>query len=166
MKKAGKSKTGRPSKFNPFICEQALKLCKLGATDKELADFFGISEKTLNTWKTDHPEFLQSLKAGKEQADAEVASKLFHRATGYSHPEVHVSNYQGDVTLTPLTKHYPPDTTAAIFWLKNRQRDKWRDRTDHEHTGKDGAPIETKDVTDIDLARRIAFLLTAGEEKA
>lgn len=123
-------KRGRPSAYQPEFPEQATKLCRLGATDKELADFFKVSEVTLNAWKTKHPEFLKSLKAGKALSDAEVADKLFSRATGYSHPEVHVSNYQGVITLTPLTKRYPPDTTAAIFWLKNRRPDVWREKVE------------------------------------
>jgi len=149
---------GRPTKYDPAYCEQAEKLAKLGATDKEIADFFEVSEQTLNAWKHAHPEFLESLKKGKEIADAEVASKLFHRATGYEHEEVHVSNYQGEITLTPLVKHYPPDTTAAIFWLKNRQRTKWRDKQDHEHTGKDGESLK-QEINEVELARRIAFFL-------
>lgn len=133
--KAGKRSTGRPSKYQEGYAEQAEKLCKLGATDIEMAEFFGVSESTLNLWKLEHPRFSESIKAGKDIADANVASKLYHRACGYEHPDVHVSNYQGVITLTPLVKHYPPDPTSGIFWLKNRQRDKWRDRTDHEISG-------------------------------
>ena len=136
-----------------MFCEQVAKLAKLGATDKEMADFFEVSEQTLNTWKKEHPEFLESLKEGKEKADAEVADRLYQRAMGYSHADVHISNYQGEVTLTPITKHYPPDPTSAIFWLKNRQRDKWRDKTDHEVTGK----LEVEKVSDDELSRWLAF---------
>ena len=64
--------------------DQALKLCLLGATDKELAEFFSVSEQTLNKWKKDYPEFLESLKKGKNIADANVASRLYNRAIGYS----------------------------------------------------------------------------------
>ncbi len=149
---------GRPSKFDEEKCRQAEKLCLLGATDKQLADFFEVSEQTLNTWKTQHPEFLEALKSGKEMADATVGQRLFQRATGYSHPDVHASNYQGQVTLTPITKHYAPDTVACIFWLKNRRPDLWRDRV--EHTGKDGGPIQTQEVTDDELARWMAFEAT------
>ena len=131
-----KDKGGRPTAYRVAYCKQAMKLCLLGATDKQLADFFQVSEQTLNTWKQKYPKFLESLKEGKEKADAMVANRLYMRALGYSHPEVHVSNYQGDITLTPLTKHYPPDSTAAIFWLKNRRPDQWRDRHDVEHSGK------------------------------
>jgi hypothetical protein len=78
---------------------------------------------------------------GKQIADATIAESLYERAKGYSHPEVHVSNYQGAVTLTDLRKHYPPDTAAASLWLRNRQPKKWRDKIDHEVTGKDGDPV-------------------------
>lgn len=128
-------KTGRPSLYRPEYDEQANKLCKLGATDKDLADFFGTTEQTINNWKLAHTSFFESLKAGKVLADAEVANRLYQRALGYSHPEVHVSNYLGEVTLTPLTKHYPPDATSAIFWLKNRDPARWRDKQEVEHKG-------------------------------
>jgi hypothetical protein len=72
---------GRPTLYREEYTEQALKLCRLGATDRELADFFDVSEQTINAWKDAHPEFLESLKDGKAKADAEVADKLFRRAT-------------------------------------------------------------------------------------
>jgi len=121
-------KTGRPSKYSQELDEQAEKLCRLGATDKDIAQFFGVTETTLNNWKLRHPSFLESLKRGKDEVDSQVEQSLFRRATGYSHDDVHVSSYQGAVTLTPIIKHYPPDPTAMIFWLKNRQPDKWRDK--------------------------------------
>lgn len=149
---------GRPSKFDEAKCLQAEKLCKLGATDKELADFFEVSEQTLNTWKKDHQAFLESLKRGKSMADAEVGERLFQRACGFAHPDVHISNYQGEITQTSITKQHAPDTTACIFWLKNRRPDLWRDRM--EHTGRDGGPIETREVSDDDMARWMAFEAT------
>lgn len=91
-------------------------------------------------------------------ADAEVGERLFQRACGYSHPDVHISNYQGAITQTEITKHYAPDTTACIFWLKNRRPDLWRDRM--EHTGRDGGPIETREVTDDELSRWMSFEAT------
>jgi len=78
-------------------------------------------------------------------ADAEVANKLFQRATGYSHDDVHISNYQGQVCITPIIKHYAPDTTACIFWLKNRRPDLWRDRT--EVNPEDDEPIIPSTIT-------------------
>ena len=83
---------------------------------------------------------MASLKSGKEIADATVASKLYHRAIGYDHDDVHIYNCKGEVTLTPIKKHYPPDTVACIFWLKNRRPAQWREKI--EHTGVDGQPIQ------------------------
>ncbi|OZI20514.1 terminase [Bordetella genomosp. 9] len=129
----------RPSSYKPEYAEQARKLCLLGATDKELAGFFGTSEQTINAWKSAHPEFLEALKKGKQQADAEVADRLYQRALGYEHPEVDIRVVSGEIVQTPITKVYPPDTVAAIFWLKNRQKAAWRDKI--EHVGNPDEPI-------------------------
>jgi len=121
---------GRPSLYREEHAEQARKLCLLGAKDAELADFFGVTEQTINGWKKSRKAFFDALNGGKLEADAKVANSLYQRALGYSHPDVHISNYQGEITVTPITKYYPPDTTAAIFWLKNRRRSDWRDKQD------------------------------------
>lgn len=142
MAKKVKKKAGRPSKYKPAYAKQARKLCLLGATDDDLADFFGVTDTTIDTWKKKHPEFLASLKEAKKEANAKVVKSLFQRACGYEHEAVHFSAYEGDVTETPYIKHYPPDTTACIFWLKNRDRENWRDRQQHEHTGADGELIQ------------------------
>lgn len=142
---------GRPSSYNDAYAEQALKLCRLGATDKELADFFGVSEQTINTWKVKHKKFLESLKEGKQMADAEVAHKLYRRAIGYSHEAVKIvaNANTGQEHIVPFTEHYPPDTTACIFWLKNRRPDLWRDKLQQELTGKDGGPVESTNKLDL-----------------
>ena len=147
-------KGGRPSSYRPEYAKQAFKLCLLGATDADLAVFFDVAESTINNWKDAHPEFLESLKGGKEQADARVAESLFHRALGYEHEAVKITTHAetGHTTITPYIERYPPDTTAAIFWLKNRRPDLWRDQRAHELTGKDGGPIETRDATFDDLS--------------
>jgi hypothetical protein len=122
---------GRPSKYKPEFCEQAAKLCKLGATDRELAEFFGVAERTLNEWKSEHPEFLQSLKLAKEESDNRVEQSLYRRALGYSHDAVKIlMTKDGDVYREEYVEHYPPDTVACIFWLKNRRPDQWRDKID------------------------------------
>jgi hypothetical protein len=138
--------TGRPTDYKDEYCEQVEKLCKLGATDKEIADFFGVTETTINNWKIEHPEFFESIKAGKEIADSSVAERLYQRALGYEHDDVHICTVSdgagcgSHVEKVPIRKYYPPDTTAAIFWLKNRKPDRWRDKQDIEHSGKLDAP--------------------------
>lgn len=130
-------KVGRPSKYNESIPEQACKLCMLGATDKEMAAFFGVGEATLNRWKIEHPEFRESLKAGKMLADASVAESLYKRATGYEHPEDDIKVVDGKIVITPTIKRYPPDATSMIFWLKNRRPDLWREKPEPD------APIDS-----------------------
>lgn len=134
---------GRPSKFKPEFIEQAAKLTALGATDREVAAFFEVDESTLNRWKNERPEFCESLKVGKAQADERVEQSLYRRALGYSHDAVKIAvNAQGEVTQVPFVEHYAPDTTAAIFWLKNRKPAEWRDVSKLEHTGADGGPVQ------------------------
>lgn len=125
------SKVGPPTKYKPEYCEQARKLCLLGAIDIEMADFFGVAESTFHLWKKEHPEFKEALQRGKMIADANVASRLYERAMGYSHKETKIATMEGVITdMKEVTKHYPPDSTSAIFWLKNRQPQKWRDKTE------------------------------------
>ena len=124
-----KKKRGRKSEYQKEYADQALKLCLLGAIDKELAEFFSVSVQTLNKWKKDYPEFLESLKKGKNIADANVASRLYNRAIGYSCKATKFATSEGRITDSKeYIEHYPPDTTAAIFWLKNRQPERWGDR--------------------------------------
>lgn len=161
-KKAG----GRPSKYKVEFNSQAAKLCKLGATDRDLADFFQVNEDTINEWKLKHPEFSESIKEAKKEADQEVVKALFKRATGYTHPAVKIfqrnfvrikaspTNVEQEMEadeemeeddralIVPYTEHYPPDTTACIFWLKNRDRENWKDKHDHELSGNVNIIIE------------------------
>jgi hypothetical protein len=135
------SERGRPTKFEPIYCDQARKLCLLGATDKELADFFEISESTLNNWKHEYPEFLESIKEGKSSADANVATRLYQRALGFEHDSEEIkvvsdgNNLGSHIERVPIKKIYPPDPTAAIFWLKNRRPKEWRDKQEIEQSG-------------------------------
>lgn len=126
---------GRPTKYKSEYAEQAAKLCRLGATDAQLADFFGVSVSTINLWKVQHQEFSESIKVPKAEADARVEQSLYRRAMGYEHDEVDIKVVDKAIVMTPVRKHYPPDTTAAIFWLKNRQPEEWRDKNETEHTG-------------------------------
>jgi len=122
----------RPTKYKDEYAKQAAKLCDLGATDKELADFFEVTESTLNLWKLKHAEFSESLKLGKDHANERVKRSLYNRALGYSHEEDDIRVVNGDIVITPTIKHYPPDTTACIFFLKNRLPDEFRANPDDQ----------------------------------
>ena len=136
------SNAGQPTKYKDEYAKQAYKLCLLGSTDKDMADFFEVCEDTINNWKHKHPEFFESIKRGKVSADATVASRLYKRAVGYEHDEDKIFNNQGEPLIVPTTKHVQPDTTAAIFWLKNRQPKMWRDSQNIDHTT-NGKDLET-----------------------
>jgi hypothetical protein len=152
---------GRPTSYRPEFAEQAAKLCRLGAKDAELANFFEVDESTINRWKAAHPEFCKSLKSGKAQADAEVADRLFRRAIGYEHEAVKVFMPAGATApvYATYTERFPPDPTSMIFWLKNRRPDLWRDAHRQEHTGKDGGPIETAALSPDERVAKVRRML-------
>lgn len=117
MAKGSKSPAGRPTKYNPDTYpEKAFKLALLGLTDAEMAVSFDVTEQTFNNWKRAHPEFFESLKSGREDADAKVAGSLYKRAMA-------------------------GDTTSAIFWLKNRRSKSWRDKQDVTLQNPDGSNL-------------------------
>jgi transcriptional regulator with XRE-family HTH domain len=152
------NKPGRQSSFKEEYSEQAYKLCLLkDFTDDELAKFFGVAVRTLQYWKKGHPEFKAAIERGKAIADSEVALSLYQRAIGYEHDDVHITNYLGKIIKTKIKKHYPPDPTSMIFWLKNRQRFDWRDKIDHSLTGANDGPI--------DYNFEIKFVSKAEKEK-
>lgn len=131
---------GRPTTYNDSYVQQAEKLCLLGATDSEMADFWGVDVRTVYRWKIDHPEFCQAIKSAKEHADERVERSLYQKATGYDYTEeqaikIKIEQHKEEVEVVEVTKHAPADTTAAIFWLKNRRKADWRDKQEHEVTG-------------------------------
>jgi hypothetical protein len=140
---------GRPSKYEPEFAAQAEKLCRLGATDAELADFFEVSVRTLHRWKIENEGFCHSLKSAKAEADDRIERALFARASGFEYIEqqaIKIRTGEGTaerVEVVEVERVAPPDTTAAIFWLKNRRPEQWRESKAVELTGKDGGAIQT-----------------------
>lgn len=155
---------GRPTDYRPEYCEQAAKLCALGATDDQIADFLGVAMSTFYLWKHAHPEFSESIKTAKEIADDRVERSLYHRAVGYQTDAVKIFQYEGSELVVPYRENVQPDTTAAIFWLKNRKPEQWRDVSRQERTGPDGGPQQLNVTGDAvaDLTRRLARLAPAG----
>lgn len=137
---------GRPTKYKAEYAKQAAKLCSLGATDAQLADFFEVAVSTVALWKVQHRPFSDAIRVPKAQADARVEESLYKRALGYEHDESDIRVIEGALVITPIRKHYPPDTAAAIFWLKNRKKDEWRDKLDHEVSGNVGVTMITSPV--------------------
>lgn len=147
---------GAPTKYKTAYNGQAEKLCKLGATDAELAEFFEVVESTINLWKIEHPKFSESIKKGKTAADVVIANKLHSRAAGavvkiqQAHKVKTVKYVKGkrveteSIEVVTLKQEYPPDTTAAIFWLKNRQPKKWRDKQEIDVRTPEGISVTYK----------------------
>lgn len=139
---------GAPTKYSEEYNEQVYKLCLLGATDKDIADFFNICEATVNNWKNDYPEFLESIKRGKKLADMHLAEKLKNKAEGavvktqqaFKKKKVYWDTNgkrceEEEIEIVNLEQEQSPDTTALIFWLKNRNPEFWKDKQIVENNG-------------------------------
>ena len=148
----------RPTHYRNEYAEQARKLCLLGYTDKQLADFFNVCEQKINTCKIKYPEFLESIKKGKVIADAEVVESLYNRAKGFDYEEVELKVVSGKTSKKIIKKRALPDPTSAIFFLKNRQSKYWRDKQEIDHQSSDGSmsPKPVKDLSDDELDAELA----------
>ena len=139
---------GRPSSFDADYLRQAEFLCSQGAaTDNDLADFFQVTTRTINRWKIAHPEFTAAIRRGKEAADNRIEDSLYHKAQEREIEEEQAIKVKtvtyGDngkrlkeeerVEIIMVKKIIPADTTAMIFWLKNRRAQTWRDVHKVEH---------------------------------
>jgi transposase-like protein len=127
---------GRPTEYRTEYIARAKEMCAGGATDMELADEFDVSIQTLYNWRAKYPEFLEAIKTNKPIADERVERSLFERATGYERDSVKIfCDKDGRVTEVPFREYVPPDSTAMIFWLKNRKPKEWRDKAELNLTG-------------------------------
>ena len=140
--------TGRPPSYKPEYAEQAEKLCRLGATDREIADFFDVSTPTIWRWAHKYDAFCNALRAGKDACDDRVERALYNRAIGYSHDAVKIFMPASATApvYAPYTEHVPPDVGAASLWLRNRRGAAWRDKQEHVHR------FKPEQMTDDDLA--------------
>lgn len=157
---------GRPTDYRPEFAAEAMLLCQRGATDAQLADAFDVTVRTINRWKVTHGEFADAVRKGKEPADDRVEDTLYHRAMGTEYEKAHPFKvkkitYGPDgkklmeeekIEVVMVKEVIPADTTALIFWLKNRRKDAWRDIQKHEH-GKVG---DFDQMDDMELTEYIA----------
>lgn len=133
-------------KYEQWLTEEGLlqleAWARNGLTDEQIAANIGISRSTLNEWKNRFSYISDTLKRGKEIVDIQVENALLKRALGYTYKETtreaqfnpQTEQYEMVVTKE-VTKEVVPDTTAQIFWLKNRKPEEWRDKKDVEHSG-------------------------------
>lgn len=129
-----KKKPGPKPKYCHEYNEMAYKFCLLGATEKELARLFHVSHDAIEDWKIQYPNFFEAMKEGRDIADANVSHSLYRRATGYKTESVKVfyDAKTGKEKIVRYEENVQPDVGAIVFWLKNRQREHWRDRIDQD----------------------------------
>ena len=126
---------GRKSKYHTHVqprLKEIKEWAEKGLTEAEMQKFLNVSHESFNNYKHDYPELVEALNNGKAFADDLVEQALYKNALGYYYTEDAVTN-KGDVV--EVRKYSKPNTTAQIFWLKNRRRDQWRDKHDIEHSG-------------------------------
>lgn len=130
-----------------------------GLTDEQIATNMGINASTLYDWKNKHVEISEALKEGKDAVDRQVENALLKSALGYTYDEVTEERRDDMLVVTKVVhKEVQPNTTAQIFWLKNRKRLEWRDRVENAITGADGGAVKVETLTDADVDARIKEL--------
>lgn len=131
-------KVGRTGKYHEWLEEDGLTRlegwARAGLTDEQIAENMGIHPSTLYKWKTKYHEINEALKTGKEVIDFQVENALLKRALGYEYEEVKQIIEKDEMgkdrkRVERVTKVALPDTTAIIYWLKNRKPDQWRNIT-------------------------------------
>jgi len=154
------SHRGIPSAYDPKTFPRTAKfLAQRGATQAEIADCFQVTTRTLQHWLTLHPELQEAITTGNEAFDPRVERALAERALGYTVDVEECYVIDKELVTHKTRKHYPPDVTACIFWLKNRQPEKWRDVQRHEITTglkssdelREALLVEFKDLVDQGL---------------
>lgn len=151
-------KKGYNSVYDPaYHPEQIFKFALLGLTQKEIAFAFGVSIKAIEKWLREHVEFRRSYDLGRQASTAEVAHSLYKRAVGFEHDDLYITSVKGEVVKVPIKKYYPPNVTAAIFYLKNKTRSNenpWQDVQNIKHSGSVGIkrkPVDLSDLTEEEL---------------
>lgn len=125
--------TGRPPKFKAEMVQQAARLCSMmAATDRELAEFFDVGLSTFYAWKIKYPALAEACRAAKSVANDRVRHSLYERAMGYEYEDTDIRVINKKIVKTKVMRKMPPCATSMIFWLKNREPDKWRDKQELE----------------------------------
>jgi hypothetical protein len=130
---------GRKSDFVPEMIHEIEQLARLGASNEDIAEFYRISQSTVEVWFRNNPRLYEAKKRGSIQADMQVVDSLWKNANGYDYTKTEkVYNQKGIcISVKQTTERVKGDTTAQIFWLTNRQPEYWRhqNRITHEHSG-------------------------------
>ena len=147
------AKTGPIPDINKAKLELIERLAMLGMDNKEIAHTIQLPIQTFDYWIATYPAVREHLHWGRIISISEVVAALHKKATGFSHPDTHICVVRGEVIQTEITKHYPPDTAAAIFILKNKTRNlnqPWNDSVQINHTvSKQLEFVEDKEIQNI-----------------
>lgn len=161
-----KNKGGRPTKYYTHVKPRLIEIegwARDGLIDEQIAHNLGVAYSTFREYKKQFPALAAALKRGKDVVDREVENALLKRALGYEYKEVTEELINGQLQVTKVvTKQVPPDTTAQIFWLKNRKPDVWRDRHEVGHSGNVEITRAMKELTDEELRK---LLTLASDDK-
>ena len=154
------AKMGRPTKYDPKFAQIAASMCALGATDRDLAEAFGVTTVTVWNWQATHAEFFNALRVGKGTPDDKVERSLYQRAVGYTFHTEKIFHHRGKITRAEAIEHVPPDPGACKLWLCNRRPEEWREKFAAELVGKDGKDlIPEREHSPRDLARAVIDIL-------
>lgn len=130
-----------------------------GLTDEQIAHNMGVAYSTLRVWRDKYSALSAALKRGKEIVDIQVENALLKRALGYQYKEVKTEEYETEdgpgKRVTTTVKEVVPDTTAQIFWLKNRKPEVWRDKQNVELSGEIKTNNPYKGLTTDELKKLI-----------
>ena len=159
----GPEKTHGNAKYSRWITEDGLILlqgwARGGLTEEQIAKKCSVSPSTLSEWKNKFPEIAEALKEGKEVIDTLVENALLKRALGYTYEEKTYERKQvteegdmGMVLTKTVTKEVIPDTTAQIFWLKNRKKADWRDNAERLEMEREKLELD-KRLTDAQIRK-------------
>lgn len=146
-------------KYEQWQTEEGMELlrgwARNGLTDEDIAANMGISRSTLSEWKKNYPDISDALKRGREYADMRVENQMYQNAVGYTYTEQQAIKVKRtywdnagrkceaeDVKIVDVVRYHPGETTAQIFWLKNRRPEEWRDKIITEQEGPMNVEVE------------------------
>lgn len=153
---------GRPPLYEDWMPQVAAVIGRLGGTQPDLADAFGVSLRTVERWMAEGAEFWRAVKLAQGDLDRMVERSLFERAMGYEHESEEIfHNKDTGVVRAQTRKKYAPDTAAAIFWLKNRKPEKWRDKVEVDANVNSSGNMDAYAITDGLVALANAHPITA-----
>lgn len=168
-----KSKKVSVTEIDNSIIKRAYKLSLLGLLDKDLADAFDVTYTTLYRWREKYPSLDRAIIEGRQMASARVAEAIYTRAIGYEREVQEIKNSGGQAVVMEYKKYFPPNITAAMYWLNNRDKERWGTVKKHEvggtikHEGLIYADMDFSKFSDeeLALAEKMGLALEAKNEK-